>query len=128
MFYNVKIKKILKILCILSIVCLILPIMSNANNFKSSTDFEGTTTTTDIDTVAENILSSSIAIIRIVGYGIATTILIVIACKYMVSAPGDRADLKKNAVPFVIGAVVLFGASGILQIIGYLAENVSSEK
>ena len=36
--------------------------------------------------------------------------LIVLAMKYMMSAPGERADIKKHAVVYVVGAVV-----GIIQ-------------
>ena len=37
---------------------------------------------------------------------------------------GDKADIKKHAVPFVIGVVVLFGSSGILAIIANFASNI----
>ena len=43
--------------------------------------------------------------------------LVVLAIKYMSAAPGDKADIKKHAVVYVTGAVVLFGSAGILSII-----------
>ena len=43
--------------------------------------------------------------------------LTVLAIKYMASSANERATIKQNAVVYVIGAVVLFGAAGILQII-----------
>lgn len=61
---------------------------------------------------------------RIVCATIAVVVLLVISMKYMLSAPGDRADIKKHAVHYVIGATILFGASGILGIIGKFAEVV----
>ena len=33
------------------------------------------------------------------------------------AAPGDRADIKKYAMNYVIGAMILFGAAGILGIV-----------
>ena len=43
--------------------------------------------------------------------------------KYMISAPGDRADIKKHAVAYVIGTFILFSA---MQIIALLV-NISNE-
>ena len=43
--------------------------------------------------------------------------LIVLAIKYISAAPGDKAEIKKHAVIYIVGAVVLFAASGIIQII-----------
>ena len=40
----------------------------------------------------------------------------------MYSAPGDRAEIKKHAVVYIVGAVVLFASSGILGIIKDFAD------
>ena len=60
---------------------------------------------------------------RIVGAGVAIIMIIAVAIKYMSAAPGERADIKKHAVPFVVGAIVLFASSGILGIIADFASN-----
>ena len=51
------------------------------------------------------------------GIGVAVIMLIVLAIKYISAAPGDKAEIKKHAVVYVVGAVILFAATGILQII-----------
>lgn len=70
--------------------------------------------------------ASVISIARIVCVTIAIVMLLVIAMKYMISAPGDRADIKKHAVNYVIGAFVLFGVSGILTILNNVAQSIGS--
>lgn len=60
---------------------------------------------------------SVIVITQIIGVGTALIMAIILGMKYMVSAPDDKAQIKKHAVVYVIGAVVLFGAAGILEII-----------
>jgi hypothetical protein len=45
--------------------------------------------------------------------------------KYMMAAPGDKAEIKKSAVIYVVGAIVLFAVGGILSIIQKFAENIS---
>ena len=65
----------------------------------------------------ERILQAILTITQVVGVGVAVIMLIVLAIKYISAAPGDKADIKKHAVVYIVGAVVLFAATGILQII-----------
>ena len=70
-----------------------------------------------IDEATDSISKNIIGVLRIVGATVAIVILLVIAMKYMVAAPGDKADIKKSLIPYLIGAIIIFGAIGILQII-----------
>ena len=72
------------------------------------------------------IIGSVLTIVQVVGCGVAVIMLIVLAIKYISAAPGDKADIKKHAVVYVVGAVVLFAASGILQIVKNFADNVQA--
>lgn len=65
----------------------------------------------------QNVVGAIMTMARVVGTGVAVIMLIVLAIKYISAAPGDKADIKKHAVVYVVGAVVLFGASGIIGII-----------
>ena len=74
--------------------------------------------------MVNNAAANVIGIARIICVAIAIVMLLVIAMKYMISAPGDRADIKKHAVNYVIGAFVLFGISGILTILNNFAQKI----
>ena len=63
------------------------------------------------------IISAVLGIVRIVGSAVAVVMLMTIAAKYIIASAGDRADIKKYALNYVIGAVILFGTSGIIGII-----------
>lgn len=90
--------------------------------FDTATD-EGTEKANNmVNKAAANVIS----IARIICVTIAIVMLLVIAMKYMVSAPGDRADIKKHAVNYVIGAFVLFGISGILTILNNFAQQIGA--
>lgn len=71
-------------------------------------------------------IGAILTVTQIVGVGVAVIMLVVLAIKYISAAPGDKADIKKHAVVYVVGAVVLFAASGILQIIKKFAGNVQA--
>ena len=73
-------------------------------------------------TSAQNVVGAALKIARIVAVGIALIMLTVLAIKYMSSAPGEKAEIKKYAVVYVVGAVVLFAASAILGIIKNFAD------
>ena len=73
-----------------------------------------------------SILNTILGITQIIGVAVAVIMLIVLAIKYISAAPGDKAEIKKHAVVYIVGAVVLFGASGILGIIkGFTNETVN---
>ncbi len=68
---------------------------------------------TSVNTIAGSVIS----IAKVICAGIAIIMLTVIAMKYMMAAPSEKADIKKHAVVYVVGAVIMFAATGILQII-----------
>lgn len=67
--------------------------------------------------VIVKIISTSLNVVRTVGIAIAVVMLMTVACKYIMASAGDKADIKKYAINYVIGALVLFGASGIVTIV-----------
>lgn len=120
-------KNIIKCLMFFLIALMILSattVFAADNPNFNVTAFDGQTAPDKVNNLTNKTLGTAIGIARTVGVGVAIVILMVIAAKYMLASPGDRADLKKNAVPFVIGAVVLFGTSGILTIIMSLADTI----
>lgn len=70
-----------------------------------------------------NIIGSVLTVVQVVGSGIAVIMLIVLAIKYISAAPSDKAEIKKHAVVYVVGAVVLFAASGIIGIVRRFASS-----
>lgn len=65
----------------------------------------------------QGIMKTVLTAIRYAGSGISLIMLTVIFIKYMLSAASERAEIKKNLIPFVIGAVVLFAASNLTVIL-----------
>lgn len=64
-----------------------------------------------------DVMNQALGVVQIVAIGVAVIMLIVLAIKYISAAPGEKADIKKGAMIYVVGAVLLFGATGILEII-----------
>ena len=73
------------------------------------------------------IIGAMLTVVQVVGSGVAVIMLIVLAIKYISAAPSDKAEIKKHAVVYVVGAVVLFAASGIIGIVRNFAGNVREQ-
>lgn len=77
--------------------------------------------------VIKDVLGALLTVAQVAASGIAVIMLIVLAIKYMGSAPSERADIKKSATIYITAIIVLFGASGILAIIrNFAVKNVSA--
>ena len=59
----------------------------------------------------------TIGIFQVVAVGVGCVMIIALAIKYMSAAPGEKAEIKKHAAIYILGAVMAFSASGIAQII-----------
>lgn len=62
----------------------------------------------------EEIGKTILGVVQVIAGFAAVILLIVLAIKYMTSSPEGKADIKKTAIIYVVGAGVLFGASAIL--------------
>lgn len=73
------------------------------------------------------LLTNMAVIIKVVAVATAVVILIVLAMKYMIASPGDKADVKKSMIPFVIGAFIIFGATGIISMLISFSSQIKGE-
>lgn len=67
--------------------------------------------------LAAGIINNAIAIVQILGLGIAMIMLFSLGMKYMVGSVEEKAEVKKHALVYVVGAVIFFSATGILEIL-----------
>ena len=123
--------KVLKLLIVLMLMISFSFCIVNVVEAKSGYNWSGKITELDkttgdntVNTKVTSVVAAAIGVVRIVGVGVAIIMLTAVAIKYMSAAPGERAEIKKHAVPFVVGAVVLFASSGILTIIQQFADNI----
>lgn len=118
-----------KMVKIMSVVLMALMIISVATSVFAGDLLDPSTIQPKSDTSAtgkiQTILGNVLGIAQVIGIGVAVIMLIVLAIKYISAAPGDKAEIKKHAVVYIVGAVVLFAASGILGIIKEFAGMVN---
>lgn len=112
-----KKKKIITIIMIIMILISISNIVFGGFAEKLQNDDEYSKTTAVVEKI-EQVLG----IVQIIGAGMAVIMITSIAIKYMVSSVNERAEIKKHLVVYVVGAIFLFGATGLLEIVKVFAE------
>lgn len=132
-------KNLIKVMAVVLMAVMLVAAVSTVANAASRDDKEysfdeidtqfvknGAKDTTGTAKTVNNIIGSILTVVQVIGMGVAVIMLIVLAIKYISAAPGDKADIKKHAVVYIVGAVVLFAATGILQLVKNFAGVVDS--
>ena len=133
-------KKTMKIMSIMLVVMMVLftmPTIVNAadsvwaGDVGSDVDapglanrLHGTTSGATDDVV--NIGNQIIGIITTVGVVVSVVVLLVLGIKYMMGSASEKAEYKKTMIPYLVGAILIFGASAITKVVVNLASLSSS--
>lgn len=113
--------KAIKITSIIMLVVLIVGALAMPALAVDVKDFKGDTKNTKGIT---NLMNNVIGIVQVVGTGISVVMLLVLAIKYLIAAPSEKADIKKGALMYVVAAVILFAAVNIIAVIQEWSEDL----
>lgn len=120
-----NLKLFMKIFLILTVLIGVISVTSNVFAFDwgaASTAVDSAGGVTSVDTAATNVTGAILNVCKVVAVGIALIMIVIIAAKYMLASAGDRADIKKHAVAYITGAVILFASAGLVQVMQSFAE------
>lgn len=76
---------------------------------------------------ANSIAKTVLGFIRFIGYGIAVGMILYIGIKYMMSSANEKADLKKGSVNYVIGAILVAGATTVVTMLVGIGEGLGNQ-
>lgn len=121
-------KKVIKSIAIVLtlLFCVSFIVLSNVNAFTALDIPIDDVTSGDAGeagTSIQSAMGAAVVIAQIIAAGVAVIMLLVLAMKYMSAAPSEKAEIKKHAVIYVVGAIVMFAVTGILQIIKQFSDN-----
>ena len=68
-----------------------------------------------------------IGIVQVICYAAAVIMLVLLGVKFITSSPEGKAEIKKSAIIYVIGAIIVFAAGTLLGVISNLSTNVVSQ-
>lgn len=119
---KLKVEKIIAIIMIALLVASVSTIVSASGIIVDPSDIrgQGTGASSAIRTISGDILG----VAQVIGVAVAVIMLIVLAIKYISASPEGKAEIKKSAYVYIIGAVLLFGGVFILNIIQSFSEGL----
>lgn len=65
-------------------------------------------------------------ILATIGVVVAVIVLLVIGIKYMMGSASEKAEYKKTMIPYLVGAVLIFGASAIAKVVVSMAQTITT--
>lgn len=72
----------------------------------------------NVDTNSISTIGGQIAnILSTIGIIVGVIVLLVLGIKYMMGSTSEKAEYKKTMIPYLVGIVLLLGASGIVKAI-----------
>lgn len=116
-------KKIKIIFTIFLLIFFIFYISNAVCGAEYLSTFDSASGNTAANRATQNIMGTGIQVIKTVGVGVAIIMLSYIGIKYMIAAPSERADLKKSLAIYVVGAILVLGTTGVLQVVFQFAVN-----
>lgn len=106
-------KKFMKVLSIVLLVVVVFMTMGSSVFANVTDDFNQDTTITDIK--AKTLANTILGALTWIGVAIAIGMLIYLGIKYVTSSPDGKADLKGKLGVYILGLVLILGATGIVK-------------
>lgn len=69
-------------------------------------------------------VSTILGVIRTIGVAASVVTIVIIGLKYMLTSVEGRADYKKAAIPYLVGAIVLMSGTIIVQMIWDMTQKI----
>lgn len=123
---NRKVTKILTVvLTIAMLVAMATTVFAASNppftpgNLEANYEGEGPAKIQDVGQRIMGVLTT-------VGIVISVVILIILGIKYMMGSASEKAEYKKTMIPYLVGAVFIFGASALANVVYQFAIGLKS--
>lgn len=120
-----KTVKLISILLFVAMISISLTTVVSASGIDAANlanQLKGNTSAAQEDVV--NIGNQIIGIITTVGVVVAVVILLVLGIKYMMGSASEKAEYKKTMIPYLVGAILIFGSSAITKVVVGLASGI----
>lgn len=122
-------KKTIKAMSIMLLVLMLLIMATTIVNAADLSDTitnvgEGSYSGSDITNVGKKV----VGIIQVIGVVVAVIVILVIGIKYLIGSAEQKAEYKKTMIPYIVGAVLVFAGSTIVNVIYNITTNMTGSK
>ena len=120
-------KKLTKILTVILLVAMILTTFTTIVNASYSDQVDGLF---DVDAEGTdgimNVGGNIVSIVTTIGIIVAVVVLLVLGIKYMMGSASEKAEYKKTMIPYLVGALIIFGASAIAKAVIAMTSSITA--
>ena len=116
--------KTTKILATILMIAMIVSVAATCFAITPS-DIKGDTTTQGATEIS-NVGKSIVGILQTVGIILSVIVLIILGIKYMMGSAEEKADYKKSMIPYLVGAILIFAASALAQVVYQFVTGIQS--
>ena len=74
----------------------------------------------------QNLGNNIVNIITTIGIVVAVVVLLILGIKYMMGSAQEKAEYKKTMIPYLVGALLIFGASAIAKVVVSVTAGLTS--
>ena len=120
-----KLSKIFAILLIVAVAMVALTIVANATAGDVGNIFNKAQNSSVNKTGMEDVAGNIVSIITTIGIIVAIIVLLVLGIKYMMGSAAEKAEYKKTMIPYLVGAVLIFGASAIAKAVVAMTTSIT---
>ena len=107
------------VISVLIVITLIMIFSQNvfALNFDIGNKFDGTGDKSEAKNNISRMIGATINITQVIGAGLSILMLIILGIKWIYASPSGKAEISKNSKYYILGAIFIFAAVGLLQIV-----------
>ncbi len=109
---------IVKIFCVILMVCMFLSFANSVFAGLTPGDLKGDADLGD----GQKLVNTIIGWLTGIGMAVSVIVLLILGIKYMIGSAEEKAEYKKTMIPYLVGAVLVFGASAIAQVVYSIAK------
>ena len=114
---NKTVKVISTILMVILLVSMFSSVVMASSSAADKVDSIKSSVPTDAEGKINTLAGNIIGVLTTVGIAVAVIILLILGIKYMMGSASEKAEYKKTMIPYLVGAILIFGASGIAKIV-----------
>lgn len=118
------INRIMKITTILVIAMMLVSTLSAVFATGAAGVLKDLNGNTGAATAVTKTANNIIGIVQVICYAAAVIMLVLVGVKFITASPECKAEIKKSAIQYVIGAIIVFAAGALLGVISNLSNSV----
>ena len=118
------INRIMKITTILVIAMMLVSTLSAVFATGAAGVLKDLNGNTGAATAVTKTANNIIGIVQVICYAAAVIMLFLVGVKFITASPEGKAEIKKSAIQYVIGAIIVFAAGALLGVISNLSNSV----